>query len=174
MSSLTPSPNEGRKFLSVTSMNKSKKSFTNSMRGMQQDAFDLVSMREAEQLRKALSKCTPKTVEKFYFDRNEQQLTPLALACKMEALEELEVFLQGLAQFPNVDINHQDQQGYTLLHTAVTCSEKSLRKLLSCTQLQVDVLNADKNSPLHYFCEKYSGPNAVALLKLLIQKGLFV
>jgi hypothetical protein len=170
---MATSPNE-RRFLSVSSTtnSKSKKSF-NSLRGtLQPDAFDLVSMREAEQLKKALSKCTSKSIEKFYFDRNEQQLTPLALACKMEALDELDVFLQGLQLFPNVDINHQDQQGYTILHTAVTMStEKTLRKLLSCAQLNADILNSDKNSALHYFCEKYGGSSPVPLLKVLIQKG---
>jgi ankyrin repeat protein len=162
------------KYLSpISGKSNSRKSFNfsqSSLRGV--DPFELVLTREDERLRKALSKCTPLLAEKFFFDRNENQLTPLGLAIQMDALDCVEAFLEHLAVFPNIDINHQDAQGYSLMHSAVTnASEKVMRRLLQVPALQVDLLNHDKNSPLHYFCEKYSGTNPVAILNMLLQKG---
>ena len=146
-----------------------------SLRGV--EPFELVRTAatepdKLEKLKKLISKATSTVAEKFFFDKDEEQLTPLGLALKIDALDVVDVFLDALPQFPNIDINYQDGQGYSLLHSAVSfSSERGLKKLLAIPSLQADLVNSAKNSPLHYFCEKYTGTNPTVILKLLIQKG---
>lgn len=54
------------------------------------------------------------------------------------------------------DVNVKDKYGWTLLHHAVSLAtgtandEESLRVLLKSEDVDVDVENDDKNTPLHY------------------------
>lgn len=75
-----------------------------------------------------------------------------------------------------LDINIKDRYGWTVLHHAVsTCTgteadDKILSKLLKCPQIRVDVTNDDRNTPLHYFSQKFLSPSCVEHGEILIKK----
>jgi hypothetical protein len=74
-----------------------------------------------------------------------------------------------------IDVNAKDEFGYTPLHSAVCLFSDVDDKIVSCLLdhpgINVNLENQDKNTPLHYFCEKFRNPCCTELFKKFINKG---
>ncbi|KAF2074743.1 hypothetical protein CYY_003974 [Polysphondylium violaceum] len=69
------------------------------------------------------------------------------------------------------DVNEADDYGYTPLHMASNGDDEMIMALLNCEGINVNLCNRDKNTPFHYFCQKYRYPNCNNLFKKFIEKG---
>lgn len=71
-----------------------------------------------------------------------------------------------------LDINTPDRLGNTPLHHACRCaSDQVLFLLLHFEEVDVRAQNVDQNTPLHYFCEKFSSPNCKEPLTKFLELG---
>ena len=70
----------------------------------------------------------------------------------------------------------QDDDGWTPIHWAVAqtpnLQERFLRQILSVKGLHFDIVNKDKNTPLHYFCSRFTSPECQELFELMIENGV--
>ena len=75
------------------------------------------------------------------------------------------------------DINFRDSNECTALHSACqerNMDERILTYLLDYPGIDVQAKNLDGNTPLHYFCEKFSSPSAPEYMDRFIQMGAAV
>lgn len=75
------------------------------------------------------------------------------------------------------DINFRDSNECTVLHSACqerNMDERILTYLLDYPGIDVQAKNLNGNTPLHYFCEKFSSPSAPEYMDRFIQLGAAV
>jgi ankyrin repeat protein len=136
-----------------------------------ENANKAVLENDIEALRKLFSKTKKHKWRISYLTYHDQDgLTPMANAIKHNRIDHLTVLLEAYKE-AKLDINTKDKNGYTILHLAVQSSEKVLMAILQCEGIDVNVQNADKNRPLHYFCQAYKSPNCSKPFKQLVDKG---
>eukprot|EP01132_Coremiostelium_polycephalum_P005348 gene5348-6671_t len=99
--------------------------------------------------------------------------SPLSTALKNNQ-EEMVDLLLNIYQQNKADINIRDKNGYSALHQAVSSDDRILMRVLQHEGINVDIQNDDKNTPLHYFCQKFRSPNCQESFQLFIQKGVNV
>lgn len=127
-----------------------------------------ISNGDNRQIKKILSKKKSRTL---YKEVDENNLTPMLLALKKDDLEIIDIFFNWY-ETQKLDINEQDQDGFALLHSAVSiASDTSLVHLLKYHKIRVDILTKDQTSPLHYFCQKFSSPNCQEPFDIMKEKG---
>lgn len=127
-----------------------------------------VDLKEYKKVKRLLVKPKKMKVQLLSYDHDGQ--TPLTSALKNNDVEMVEILLQAYKE-GKVDINTKDKNGYTALHQAVQSDDKILIRLLQWDGIDVDVENADKNRPMHYFCQKFKSPNCSEPFQLFIEKG---
>lgn len=107
---------------------------------------------------------------------NKNELTPLTLAVVKNDLDMVELLLSYYEKNPDkCDIN----EGYgktknTILHTVCSLSDVNdeiLHKIIGFPHIDVDTVNSDFNTPLHYFCERNHSLNCKKLGGLLISRS---
>lgn len=78
---------------------------------------------------------------------------------------------------PSFDINMRNKYGDTPLHVAVQRTKwddtalQMLLLLLGAPNLDVDSCNQDKNTPFHYFCQKFDHPSMLGPFNRFIERG---
>lgn len=127
-----------------------------------------VEQKDVKKVKKLLQKPKKMRLQLLSYDHDGQ--TPLTSALKNNDAEMVDLLLQAYKE-AKVDINTKDKNGYTVLHQAVTSDDKILVRILQTEGIDVDVENADKNRPLHYFCQKFKSPNCSEPFQLFIEKG---
>lgn len=76
-----------------------------------------------------------------------------------------------------LDINMRNKYGDTPLHVAVQRTKwddsalQMLLLLLAAPNLDVDSCNQDKNTPFHYFCQKFDHPSMLGPFNRFIERG---
>ncbi|KAH3762168.1 ankyrin repeat protein [Pelomyxa schiedti] len=71
-----------------------------------------------------------------------------------------------------LDFNAPDKQGWTPLHHAAKLGDDQvIPRLLAVEGINVRVTNMDNNTPLHYFCEKFSSPNCKEPFSKFLELG---
>jgi hypothetical protein len=126
---------------------------------------NLIMKRDTAALKKKLSK---KKIADQLQSLNENQQTPLHLAVQIGDVLSVEMIIQAYLHLGDkIDIYMKDNNGQTVLHTAAESgNERILLALLQYPEIQVNVKNADGNTPLHSFCQKYSSPSSVNQVSL--------
>jgi len=127
-----------------------------------------VEQKDIKKVKKLLSKPKKMRLQLLSYDHEGQ--TPLTSALKNNDEGMVELLLQAYKE-AKVDINTKDKNGYTALHQAVQSDDQILISILKWEGIDVDVENADKNRPLHYFCQKFKSPNCSEPFQLFIEKG---
>ena len=73
------------------------------------------------------------------------------------------------------DVNVPDKYGNTALHAACSASntknDRILQALLDVDGIDVTVCNADENTALHYFCQKYATVDCAQLGGRMLELG---
>lgn len=78
---------------------------------------------------------------------------------------------------PSFDINMRNKYGDTPLHVAVQRTKwddtalQMLLLILGAPNLDVDSCNQDKNTPFHYFCQKFDHPSMLGPFNRFIERG---
>lgn len=132
------------------------------------ELHDAVEKKDQKRVKKLLAKPKKMKVQLLSYDHDGQ--TPLTLALRNNDADMVDALLQAYKE-AKVDINTKDKNGYTALHTAVTSDDHILVRVLRWEGIDVDVENADKNRPLHYFCQKFKSPNCAEPFQLFVDKG---
>ncbi|KAF2070487.1 hypothetical protein CYY_008198 [Polysphondylium violaceum] len=129
----------------------------------------------AKDLGKVKQILTSKAKAKQYFTQFDQMdQTPLCAALKQNTYDIVKEIIH-FYQTNKMDINEQDKNGYTPLHVAASnCDDQILVLLLNYDGINVNITNEDKNSPLHYFCQKFKSPNCQEPFQLFLKKGVDV
>eukprot|EP01105_Mastigella_eilhardi_P001782 TRINITY_DN12164_c0_g1_i2.p1 TRINITY_DN12164_c0_g1~~TRINITY_DN12164_c0_g1_i2.p1 ORF type:complete len:523 (+),score=104.77 TRINITY_DN12164_c0_g1_i2:180-1571(+) len=70
-----------------------------------------------------------------------------------------------------LDINKQDRQGYTPCHHAAYSSGDVLMRILNYEGVNVMARNQDLNTPLHFFCARFSSPNCQEPFNKMLELG---
>jgi len=85
------------------------------------------------------------------------------------------VLKQYLAK--NMDLNLPDRSGLRAIHYAVSNSTGSkrdddeiIRQMLEIPEIQIDVVDSENNTPLHYFCEKFTAPTCMDIGERIIKR----
>lgn len=144
-------------------------SSTNGMNGWRSSELHIaVEGRDTKKVKKLLSKPKKMRLQLLSYDHDGQ--TPLTTALKNNDVEMVELLMMAYKE-AKVDINTKDKNGYTALHQAVQSDDQILIRILRCEGIDVDVENADKNRPLHYFCQKFKSPNCSEPFQLFVEKG---
>lgn len=126
------------------------------------------SQRDAKKVKKLLAK--PKKMKTQLMALDGEGQTPLSTAVRNNDAEIVDLLLEAYKE-AKVDINTKDKNGYTILHQAVQSDEKILMKILEVKGIDMDVENADKNRPLHYFCQSCRFPNCSEPFQFFIDNG---
>jgi ankyrin repeat protein len=96
--------------------------------------------------------------------------SPLESAIRACDLERVKTELKSTE-----NINQQDRYGYTPLHAAAVLFAENdaevLCAVLEHPDIDVNLENTDKNTPLHYFCSKYRSPNCGDAFRIFVKKG---
>lgn len=112
-----------------------------------------------------------KKVRQYLLSYDLDESTPFNIALRNNDLEYVDLFLAAYKE-NKVDINTKDKRGYTALHQAVQSDDKVLMRVLrSDLGIDVDVENADKNRPLHYFCQSFKSPNCSEPFQQFLERG---
>ncbi|EAL68440.1 ankyrin repeat-containing protein [Dictyostelium discoideum AX4] len=131
-----------------------------------------VSARDLTRLKQRLSQPRKAKIELAEYDSMDQ--TPLCAALRNgshDIVREILFFYQS----NKMDINDQDKSGYTPLHVAAShCDDQILMLLLNYEGINVNITNEDKNSALHYFCQKFRSPNCQEPFSIFLKKGVNV
>jgi ankyrin repeat protein len=127
-----------------------------------------VEQHDIKKLKKLLSKPKKMRLQLMSYDHDGQ--TPLTSALRNNDVEIVDLLLLAYKE-AKVDINTKDKNGYTALHQAVQSDDQILIRILRVEGIDVDVENADKNRPLHYFCQKFKSPNCSEPFQLFVEKG---
>eukprot|EP01107_Rhizomastix_libera_P014113 TRINITY_DN422_c0_g1_i2.p1 TRINITY_DN422_c0_g1~~TRINITY_DN422_c0_g1_i2.p1 ORF type:complete len:821 (-),score=198.20 TRINITY_DN422_c0_g1_i2:30-2492(-) len=105
--------------------------------------------------------------ELMHFDEQLEQY-PLFSAIQMKNVQLVSELLNGYKQH-KIDINLQDKLGNSALHLACQyCDEQIICLILHFDGINVNLKNQDDNTPLHYFCEKFSSPQCQDPFQLFI------
>jgi ankyrin repeat protein len=98
--------------------------------------------------------------------------TPLQLAVSLGDIVVVDALLSAMD--PG-DVNAVDKFGNTALHEACKASstknDRVLEALLGAPGLDATLANADENTALHYFCQKYSTVNCAQLGARMLELG---
>eukprot|EP00019_Armaparvus_languidus_P000248 CAMPEP_0168605916 /NCGR_PEP_ID=MMETSP0420-20121227/16253_1 /TAXON_ID=498008 /ORGANISM="Pessonella sp." /LENGTH=388 /DNA_ID=CAMNT_0008645467 /DNA_START=120 /DNA_END=1283 /DNA_ORIENTATION=+ len=125
---------------------------------------------ELESLRKFLQ--NKKVIKPMLTMIDGQGQTPLTLAVSKGDPAVVEALLDVMTA---AEVNHKDAYEATPLHIAcsqtATKNDRVLEQLLAIDGIDVCALNKDKNTPLHYFCEKYATVNCAELGGKLLSLG---
>lgn len=127
-----------------------------------------VEQKDIKKVKKFLAK--PKKMRAQLLSYDIEGQTPLTAALKNNDEDMVDIILQAYKE-AKIDINTKDKNGYTALHQAVQSDDRILIRILSWEGIDVDVENADKNRPLHYFCQKFKSPNCSEPFQLFVEKG---
>lgn len=127
-----------------------------------------VIQKDHKKAKKLLGKSKKARLQLLTFDLDGS--TPLTIALRNNDLDMVDIILQAYKE-NKVDINTKDKNGYTALHQAVLSDDKVLMRVLRTDSIDVDVENADKNRPLHYFCQSFKSPNCSEPFQLFLEKG---
>eukprot|EP00727_Mastigamoeba_balamuthi_P007856 m51a1_g3691 putative ankyrin repeat-containing protein (731) ;mRNA; f:350527-353786 len=128
-----------------------------------------IATKNREELLKALKK---RGARADLGQPDSQDRVPLVMA-----VQEFPAAVTDILEFyekNNIDINHQDTSGNTVLHVACQepqLEERVLASLLNFKGINVSAKNMDANTPLHYFCERFSSPACQDLLELFKRRG---
>ena len=134
------------------------------------EVHNAVLANDIEALRKLFKKGNHRRSKSYLVAHDQEGLTPMATAIKHNRLDIMRVLLDAYKE-AKLDINTRDKNGYTILHLAVQSNEKILMTILQIEGIDVNVENADKNRPLHYFCQAYKSPNCSKPFKQMVDKG---
>lgn len=128
-----------------------------------------VMQKDHKKAKKLLGKSKKARLQLLTYDIDAS--TPLTIALRNNDIEMVDALLGAYKEY-KVDINTKDKSGYTALHQAVLSDDKVLMRVLrSDLGIDVDVENADKNRPLHYFCQSFKSPNCSEPFQLFLEKG---
>lgn len=66
-----------------------------------------------------------------------------------------------------------DSSGWTPIHWAIyqNLDEGFLRRLLAVKGLRFDCQTVDGNTPLHYFCSRFTSPDCQEIFEMMIENG---
>jgi ankyrin repeat protein len=64
-----------------------------------------------------------------------------------------------------------DRAGNTPLHLAASGDATILATLLRCHVIDINARNLDRNTPLHYFMQRFASPNYMVPWSLFISRG---
>eukprot|EP01112_Ceratiomyxa_fruticulosa_P004101 TRINITY_DN1445_c0_g1_i1.p1 TRINITY_DN1445_c0_g1~~TRINITY_DN1445_c0_g1_i1.p1 ORF type:complete len:727 (+),score=136.48 TRINITY_DN1445_c0_g1_i1:310-2490(+) len=131
-----------------------------------------VAAKDLTAVRARLAQTKKAKTEICEYDNMEQ--TPLQVALRNGSVEIVRELLTFFRE-SKCDINMKDKNGYTALHVAASfCDDQLLNMLLSYEGTDVNIVNDDLNTPLHYFCQKFKSPNCQESFQLFIRKGVHV
>ncbi|KYQ99908.1 ankyrin repeat-containing protein [Tieghemostelium lacteum] len=128
-----------------------------------------VTANDYEKVKKLKDKKKVKSAHLLSFDQMGH--TPISIALKNNQENILEILLDLYKQ-TKTDINTKDRSGYSVLHVAAGADERLLVRVLQFETINVDVQNEDRNTPLHYFCQKYRSPNIQEPFQLFMKKNV--
>eukprot|EP01133_Synstelium_polycarpum_P012204 gene12204-14286_t len=133
-----------------------------------------IASRDLARVKQRLAQSKKAKIEMTEYDHMDQ--TPLCAALRQSSydiVKEILYFYQTNKM--EKDINQQDKNGYTPLHVAASnCDDQILMLLLNFEGINVNLTNDDKNSALHYFCQKFKSPNCQEPFQLFLKKGVNV
>ncbi|EGC39321.1 hypothetical protein DICPUDRAFT_16456, partial [Dictyostelium purpureum] len=128
-----------------------------------------VAARDLAAVKKRLTKRSEKTK---LLECDSMDQTPLMAALRngsYDIVKEILTFYHA----NRMDMNVQDKSGYTPLHVAASnCDDQILMLLLGYDEVNVNTINNDRNSALHYFCQKFKSPNLHEPFQLFLKKGV--
>lgn len=129
-----------------------------------------------EKLKKFLTKKKNPISTVNYCDQNGQ--TPLHKIIRETKIKNRKEIVEFLIQ-QQASCSQKDKDEWTPLHCACYCpsspeNRQIIELLLQQPGIQVNVSNADGNTPLHYFCRNYNDPSCDTLFELFRKKGVNV
>jgi len=125
-------------------------------------------------VKQILTSSSKNKVKQYFTQFDQMDQTPLCAALKQNSYDIVKEIIH-FYQVNKMDINEQDKNGYTPLHVAASnCDDQILVLLLNYDGINVNIVNEDKNSPLHYFCQKFKSPNCQEPFQLFLKKGVNV
>eukprot|EP01114_Cavostelium_apophysatum_P020374 TRINITY_DN6807_c0_g1_i2.p1 TRINITY_DN6807_c0_g1~~TRINITY_DN6807_c0_g1_i2.p1 ORF type:complete len:695 (+),score=200.18 TRINITY_DN6807_c0_g1_i2:258-2342(+) len=96
--------------------------------------------------------------KKIHVAKRSEAETPLFKAVMNNNVDEVKALLQSPTA--KEEINWQDKFGFTVLHSAVSNPNVAIIKLLlGFEHTNLNLINNDGNTPLHYFCQKFKSPD---------------
>ncbi|KYQ90942.1 ankyrin repeat-containing protein [Tieghemostelium lacteum] len=146
---------------------------TNPMTRMLNKLHQAVAAKDLAEVKKRLSHNRKAKIELLEFDHMDH--TPLCAALRNGSYDIVKEILKFYTD-NKIDINQQYKNGYSALHVAaMSCSDDQvLMLLLNYEGINVNLLNDDQNSPLHYFCQCFKSPNCQEPFQLFLKKGVNV
>ncbi|EGG19512.1 ankyrin repeat-containing protein [Cavenderia fasciculata] len=129
-----------------------------------------IAAKDLTKVKQRLAQPRKAKLEMLELDHMDQN--PLCAALRFGCYDIVKDILQ-FYQTNKLDINQQDKNGYTALHVATSnCDDQILMLLLREEGVNVNLINDDKNSALHYFCQKFKSPNLSEPFELFLKKGV--
>eukprot|EP01117_Protostelium_nocturnum_P011134 TRINITY_DN4046_c0_g1_i2.p1 TRINITY_DN4046_c0_g1~~TRINITY_DN4046_c0_g1_i2.p1 ORF type:complete len:1200 (+),score=409.74 TRINITY_DN4046_c0_g1_i2:88-3687(+) len=144
---------------------------------LEENEFDryipLVSIKESDNVSGGLNvsvKFSPDTMGEQIESKEDMQIRMLFSAIQNSDVVTLDRILSE-----KIDPNAKDKYGFSLLHAACMVysehDEDILMRILHLNGLQIDTVNNDKNTPLHYFAAYFRNPNCSRPFATFVKKG---